>query len=137
MQNLNQKIKELHDCYVIATGRELMINMHRERMWAEWLRWSDNKWDCNDLKKVIFYLRKKTREGSRNGGSLKFQNLIGSPDLFEEDLAQAQAEQSDYAKPRKTSSKGSISEQGKELATADETKSFLDDIQQIGKPKNY
>jgi hypothetical protein len=60
--------------------------MHRETQWAEWCRWSEWEWTELDLSRVIGYLRAEIKKGDRNQGALKFDNLIGQPHKFEEDL---------------------------------------------------
>lgn len=84
--NAPEIVKKLHAAYEARTGYQIRLNMHRERMLADWCSWSDWTWTETDLAIVIFYLRAKVAKGERNEGSLKFENLIGSPDRFEEDL---------------------------------------------------
>ena len=85
-------VKELHAAYVARTGFEIGYNMARENVWREWCSFGDWKWDVTDLARVIGYLKAKIRKGERNEGALKFANLIGRPDNFEEDLSLAKAE---------------------------------------------
>jgi hypothetical protein len=83
-------LKSLHDEYCSRTGMDIAFNMTRERVWQEWMAFNKEKpFTLDDLKTVIAYLRSKIRTGNRNDGALKFSNLIGSPDFFEEDLALA------------------------------------------------
>lgn len=84
--NLPQLVKALHAAYEARTGYKLVLNMMRERQWREWLMWSDYAWGETELARVIGYLRRKIAKGDRNDGALKFGNLIGQPDHFEEDL---------------------------------------------------
>lgn len=84
--NLPQLIKALHAAYEARTGYKIALNMMRERQWAEWLKWADYAWTEAELARVIGYLRRKIAKGDRNDGALKFGNLIGQPDHFEEDL---------------------------------------------------
>lgn len=79
-------VKELHACYVARTGYEIAYNLARENSWREWCAFGGWKWTCEDLARVIGYLRGKIRKGERNEGALKFFNLVGRPDNFEEDL---------------------------------------------------
>lgn len=90
--NLPQLVKDLHAAYEARTGYTVTLNMMRERMWAEWLVWSNYTWTVEDLARVISYLRRKIAKGDRNDGALKFGNLIGQPDHFEEDLNLAREE---------------------------------------------
>lgn len=84
--NAMQLVKDLHAAYVARTGYEITYNIARENTWREWCQFGDWKWTVEDLTRVIGYLRSKIRKGERNEGALKFQNLIGRPDNFEEDL---------------------------------------------------
>lgn len=90
--NLPQLVKDLHAQYEARTGYTVALNMMRERMWVEWLVWSNYTWTAEDLARVIAYLRRKIGKGERNDGALKFGNLIGQPDHFEEDLNLAREE---------------------------------------------
>lgn len=79
-------VKALHASYESRTGYAIRWNHHRERQWSEWCRWADWEWTDADLARVIAYLRSQINAGKRNDGALKFDNLIGQPDRFEEDL---------------------------------------------------
>jgi hypothetical protein len=92
--NLPQLVKDLHAAYESRTTYTVTLNMMRERMWVDWLVWSNYTWTVEDLARVIGYLRRKIAKGDRNEGALKFGNLIGQPDHFEEDLALAREEAS-------------------------------------------
>jgi hypothetical protein len=85
-------VKELHAAYVARTGYEIAYNMARENVWREWCTFGEWKWNVTDLARVIGYLKAKIRKGERNEGALKFANLIGRADNFEEDLSLARAE---------------------------------------------
>jgi len=95
-------VKELHAAYVARTGYEIAYNIARENTWREWCQWGNWAWTCEDLARVIGYLRKKIAKGERNEGALKFANLIGRPDNFEEDLNLARAEAKTKFTPRKS-----------------------------------
>lgn len=86
MTNLRPKLEALHAAYQARTGYTIRWNLHRERQWLEWSAWSEHTWGEQELARVISYLRAKISKGERNEGALKFDNLIGSPDRFEEDL---------------------------------------------------
>lgn len=86
MTNLRPRLEALHAAYQARTGYTIRWNLHRERQWLEWSAWSDHTWGESELARVIGYLRAKIAKGERNEGALKFDNLIGSPDRFEEDL---------------------------------------------------
>ena len=119
--NLPQLVKALHAAYEARTGYTITLNMMRERQWVEWLKWSDYAWTETELARVIGYLRRKIAKGDRNDGALKFGNLIGQPDHFEEDLALAveEAAKSPF-KRRRTEGGGQRSEgQAEEAAPLD------------------
>lgn len=83
------RIRELHDHYRARTGFEIMLNMQREKMWWDWCEYSAWTWTTQDITRVISYLLSQIRIDKRNEGALKFNNLIGQPDKFEEDLGLA------------------------------------------------
>lgn len=86
------QIKQLHVEYCARTGFDIILNMARENTWKDWLFYNrDQPFTVEDLKLVIAYLRAKIRDNERNDGALRFRNLIGNPDYFEEDLEQAKA----------------------------------------------
>lgn len=119
--NLPQLVKALHAAYEARTGYKIALNMMRERQWVEWLKWSDYAWTETELARVIGYLRRKIAKGDRNEGALKFGNLIGQPDHFEEDLnlAVEEASKSPF-KPRRAEGGGQRSEgQAEEAAPLD------------------
>ena len=84
--NAMQWVKDLHSTYVAHTGYAISLNMQRENDWRGWCQFCAWKWTTDDLTRVIRYLQAKIRTGDRNVGALKFGNLIGHPDNFEEDL---------------------------------------------------
>jgi len=79
-------VRRLHAEFEARTGYAIRWNLHRENQWSAWCRWADWDWAEIELARVIFYLRGKIGKGERNEGALKFDNLIGQPDKFEEDL---------------------------------------------------
>lgn len=90
--NAMQLVRDLHAFYVERTRYQIAYNMARENSWREWCTLGNWEWTCDDLSCVIGYLRKKIARGERNEGALKFSNLIGRPDNFEEDLNLAREE---------------------------------------------
>jgi hypothetical protein len=86
-------INTLHADYQRLARLPLRLDMHREAVWFEWGR---RGFTADDLRCVITYLRGEIRAGRRHPAALKFSNLIGQPDYFEEDLALARAQ----ARPR-------------------------------------
>ncbi|MES2596415.1 MAG: hypothetical protein V4662_13805 [Verrucomicrobiota bacterium] len=81
-------IRGLHDHYCARSGMSIMYNMTRENTWKDWLIWSGYLWGKDEISLVCLYLREEIAKPKpkRNEGSLKFTNMIGSPDLFEQDL---------------------------------------------------
>ncbi len=79
-------IPNLHAAYQAATGYVLRLDMYRERQWFDW---AARGFTQPDLLIVIQHLKRGIRNQTRNSGSLRFSNLIGQPDRFEEDLAEA------------------------------------------------
>ncbi len=84
--NAMQWVKDLHATYEARSGYAITLNMQRENAWRDWCQFGDWKWTPEDLTRVILYLKAKIQTGDRNVGALKFGNLIGHPDKFEEDL---------------------------------------------------
>jgi len=87
-------VMELHEHYCARTGFEITLTTDRVRMWNEWLGFKMPPFTKDDLSLVINYLRGEIRQTNwqkptRNIGALKFLNLIGQVDKFEEDLALA------------------------------------------------
>jgi hypothetical protein len=86
-------IPELHATFVRLTRQDISLNMLREQQWWQWIAFrKERRFTVADLVAVVSYLQKEIRKGDRNPGALKFTNLIGSPDRFEEDLAMANAQ---------------------------------------------
>lgn len=90
MTSACELVNRLHRVYCERTGFDIALNFMRERQWSEWLRWRTGRpFSEEDLVRVISYIRRGIGKGERNEGALKFTNLIGSPDRFEEDLSLA------------------------------------------------
>lgn len=81
-------IEALHALYVRLTGMDVRLDMQREHIWWEWTR---RGFVEADLQMVVAHLRRGIKAQRRQPGALKFSNLIGQPDFFEEDLAEAKA----------------------------------------------
>ena len=88
--NARQQIEQLHTLYAALTGMQILLTSDRERVWFEWQR---GGFVQDDLRLVVRLIRSGIQEGKRNAGALKFSNLIGMPDRFEEDLALAKSAQ--------------------------------------------
>lgn len=86
-----EQIKSLHSLFCELTGRPVVLDLqgYREHQWHDWLRFG---FTPDDVRLVVKYLKAKVNKGERNEGCLKFNNLIGNPLGFEEDLHQARAE---------------------------------------------
>ena len=94
----SQRIASLHALYGQLTGLIIPLDMQRESMWFEWQRRGHGE---PELREVVAHLRRGIREQKRNPGALKFRNLIGMPDYFEEDLAEARASRRSFqARPQ-------------------------------------
>jgi hypothetical protein len=78
------EIESLHRVYGEVTKEIVELTFDRERTWFEWMA---RKFTEVDLRMVVRHLKVGINQGKRNDGALKFSNLIGNPDLFEEDLA--------------------------------------------------
>jgi hypothetical protein len=72
----------LHALYVQLTGYDLRLTPHRISVWTDWFA---QGFRADDLRLVIRYLKLQIRLSKRNQGALRFNNLIGMHDLFEED----------------------------------------------------
>jgi len=95
-----QEIQAFHALYQQLTGySEIALDMARERQWFEWLQYGithQHLFTHDDFKLVVKLIREgianaKSNQGAykRNQGALKFDNLIGDPGRFEQDLAEA------------------------------------------------
>lgn len=81
-------IAELHATYVRETGISLALSADRM---AAWQRWQSRGWDARQLQGVIREINRGISKQERMPGALRFANLIGSPDKFEEELGLARA----------------------------------------------
>lgn len=79
-------VKDLHAAYCEATGLSLPLRFGIDRAWSDWLGAGNSK---ADLLLVIRYLKRGIARGERNEGCLRFRNLIGQLDAFDEELAMA------------------------------------------------
>jgi hypothetical protein len=81
------EVEKLHSVFCEITGQQgLSLRFDRLRGWHEWIQCG---WGEEDLRLVVRYLRRAIAEDKRNPGALKWSNLIGQPDRFEEDLYEA------------------------------------------------
>src|SRR5690348_4456855 len=81
-------VRGLHEIYTQFTG--LRVRFDFQRM-TTWNNWRSHSFTSEDLKLVIRHLKGKIIKERKWPSSLFFNNLIGRPDLFEEELAEARA----------------------------------------------
>jgi len=82
-------IPNLHAAYQRLTGLAIHLDMAREREWFDWLKRGFTE---DDLAAVIAFHRRTVEDPRILGRMLRFGFLIGQPDRFEEDLAEARAQ---------------------------------------------
>lgn len=87
MQSLPQ-INDLHRLYQQLTGLAVSLDFSRENIWGHWLA---KGWTADDLRIVITHIKAEIRAERRFPASLRFSNLVGQTDRFEEDLVEARA----------------------------------------------
>jgi len=86
--DMRERILALHGRYVDLTGYPLNCTPPREWAWFEWIK---GGFTAADLEIVIRHLNRGIRAGQRYPAALRFSNLIGDLERFEEDLAMAKA----------------------------------------------
>ncbi len=90
MSDIPTQIKALHADYEARTGYSAQLDMNRERVWYEWITYRKTApFTIEDLRRVIGWLRTQMREEKWHEACLSFRNLIGRPDVFEENLSLA------------------------------------------------
>ncbi len=82
------QIKELHACYGRMSGLEVPLTLGRMFQWEVFCKQGYNE---NDLRLVIEVLRRKIKVGPNTLACLKFSNLIGDIEKFQESLSEARA----------------------------------------------
>ncbi len=86
------QIESLHALYVTSTGLDVFLDAERERTWFEWCRYRpDDPFTAGDLVLVILHLKRGIKAEKRNRGALRFRNLIGAFDSFDEERAEARS----------------------------------------------
>jgi hypothetical protein len=97
------QIEALHARYVKLTGySEISLDMARERQWFEWQKFGvthNHPFTQDDLSLVVRLIHDGIKRQKRNQGALKFDNLIGNPAGFEQDLAEARSIYGKRTKP--------------------------------------
>lgn len=109
-----EEIQQLHELYRELTGLVIRLDMARERDWFEWRKRGFGK---AELALVVRHIKAGIRTGKRYPGALKFSNLIGMPDRFEEDLAQARAEGRKVAARPSPGRAAAVRASGREVST--------------------
>lgn len=79
---LISRIQAMHAWFCEATDQKLSMRFDRERQWQELFRAGFSE---EDVRRVVWYLRREIAESRRNPGALKLSNLL-QLDRFEEDL---------------------------------------------------
>lgn len=120
-------VRKLHASFEARTGFTIRWNMHRERQWSEWCAYSEWEWTEGDLARVIAYLRNRINNKERNAGALKFDNLIGNPPGFEEDLnlAREAAKSAQVYQPKKPSARPDPAPGPDDRISAEDFRQFL------------
>lgn len=90
-EQVPQAIRDLHNAYERLTGAQLTLNWQRLDQWRVFMAYRQPPFTCDELRIVVAHIRKGVSDNRRNMGALKFHNLIGQPDYFEEDLNEARA----------------------------------------------
>jgi hypothetical protein len=81
-------IVQLHHLYRQLTGLQITLDFSRENTWGYWCA---KGWTAEDLRLVVAHIKNEIRAQRRFPASLRFSNLVGQVDRFEEDLAEARA----------------------------------------------
>lgn len=110
-----ETIQKLHDEFCRLT--DATLTLHLQRMDA-WQLWAARGLTLDDLKLVVWSIRKGIAEQSRNLGALRFSALIQDPDRFEEELGLARAQQRN-TKPARTNRERTLAASGRPVAKAD------------------
>jgi len=102
---MRDRIEQCHRAYCQATGQEIRLNaFDRERVWYEFLALG---FTVEDVGLVGRFLVRAVEKGDRNPGCLRFRNLIGRPDDFEEELQLVRAAMRNF-KPAPTEKEKTI-----------------------------
>ena len=85
-----ESIRKLHAVFCEKTNWDWEFDFTRLRQWYEWLKWRKSRpFTEDDLRRVIGNIKAGMHKGERREGALRFTNLIGNPDKFEEELSMA------------------------------------------------
>lgn len=94
---MRDRIEAFHRAYCLATGQEIRLEgFDRERVWYEFLAAG---FTIEDVALVGRFLVRAVEKGERNPGCLRFRNLIGQPDAFEEELQLVRAAMRNFKAP--------------------------------------
>ncbi len=80
--------RESHAIYCTLAGRDLPLTM---TIHWQWNLWKSKGWTMDDLRLVVQHIKMLIKEDRRRPESLRFHNLIGNTERFNEDLAEARA----------------------------------------------
>ena len=83
-----ENFQPLHDRYCSLTGRDLTLTMAVHFQWQVWV---SKGYTASDLALVVAHIKKLIAKDRRRPESLRFHNLIGDTERFNEDLAEARA----------------------------------------------
>lgn len=111
----SETIKALHAAYCQETGLHIQLTQQRMFAWDAWITHGAGAtppWGIPQLVAVIQFLQVESRQGDRNKGCLKFNNLIEDFEGFELELAYARkdylAKQRAAKKPKFVPDKASV-----------------------------
>lgn len=88
MQTTSPIVHQFHEAYSQATNFRLPLNYDRIDWWE---RLAGQGVTLEDLKLVLRYLQFQIAKGKRFDGCLRFSNLIGYANRFDEELGLARA----------------------------------------------
>lgn len=77
-----------HRLYCVLTGREMPLTMP---MIYQWQAWKAHGWSETDLRLVVSHIKALIQAKRRFPESLRFYNVIGNCDMFQEHLSEARA----------------------------------------------
>lgn len=100
-------IQEWHHCFREATGHDTTLDFYRESMWTEFLRYMMKvrpDFSMADLKAVIANRKRRERLREQGKWSVAFNAVVGSPDIIDDEIAEARAK----ARERKPTAKQEI-----------------------------
>ncbi len=79
---------EIHRVYQTITNRDIPCTM---QMHFQWSAWKAQGWTVDDLRLVVQHIKEMIRQDRRRPESLRFHNLIGNTERFNEDISEARS----------------------------------------------